>query len=633
MFNRQQENLMSAGAEERATWRVALVAMPFLAAESPSIQLGLLKSIAESRGFPVTTFHFNLDFAAQIGFKPYTALCGLNPHRLGEWLFSIEAFGADAPDPDDRLLEQMPPEIVGELEGHGLARERLRALRHEEAPKYLDYLLAAVPWEEFRVVGFTSSFEQNTASFALARRLKERFPDLIIVFGGANFDGEMGLEWVRSVACIDYAVIGEGDQAFPELLSALQSGRDPAQTPGVVCRRDGQVTPLKTRPLFNRLDELPVPDYGEFFQRLDALGFLSPSERRKLRLPFESARGCWWGAKHHCTFCGLNGNGMPFRAKSPGRVMAELAELARRHHSFDFYAVDNILDMSYVKNFFARLRDDGCDYQFFYEVKSNLTRAQIKTLREGGVRHIQPGIESLNSRVLRLMRKGVTAIQNVNTLRWAVYYDIKVAWNLLYGFPGETVEDYQQQLELLRQITHLEPPLTRASRILMERFSPLYEDRKSFPARHVRPDGNYKYIYPKRVSLDRAVYFFDYELEEALPESVFDETQEQVRVWQERWRAPRRPQMTFRRAPGFLEIEDRRDQSKPRAYSVAEPRASLYAACSDEPHTAATLRNLLGLRWQAARIEKSLEDFRALGLMMREGDQFLSLALPASRWR
>jgi radical SAM superfamily enzyme YgiQ (UPF0313 family) len=62
------------------------------------------------------------------------------------------------------------------------------------------------------------------------------------LFGGANFEGEMGLELVRSMQCIDYAVLGEGDFAFPQLLQALYEERDPAEIPGVVCRRNGKVT-------------------------------------------------------------------------------------------------------------------------------------------------------------------------------------------------------------------------------------------------------------------------------------------------------------------------------------------------------------------------------------------------------
>jgi ribosomal peptide maturation radical SAM protein 1 len=616
----------------RAAFPVALVGMPFAPALRPSIQLALLAAIGEAHGFPVATFHLNLDFAHQIGLDRYEQFYEHRERFFGDWLFSIAAFGEAAPDAGAHLLDAFPPDVERLLTDLNLSRDRLLALRDEEVPRYLDRMLEAIPWGRFRVVGFTSTFQQNAASFALARRIKQRYPHVCLLFGGANFEGEMGSELVRSIPCVDYAVIGEGDIAFPEFLIALQEGRDPAAVPGVVCRRDGAVTPLQLRPPFERMDELPVPDYEEYFERAELLGLLPAAPRRDVDLPFESARGCWWGEKQHCTFCGLNGLGMRFRAKSPERLLAELAELSRRYRSFRFEAVDNILDMSYLKSVFERVVEAGLDYQFFYEIKANLTREQIKVMNEAGVRIVQPGIESLSSHVLKLMRKGCTAIQNVNTLRWARYYGIRAAWNLLWGFPGETEEDYRQQLGLLRHLTHLEPP-AGAGRIWMERYSPIFFDRDTFPARFVRPEASYSYVYPPNVDLDRAAYFFDYELEGTLPESVYEETKQQVKAWQQAWKKRSHPTLTFWASDGFLQIEDGRDPQRPGTYSFTGPLAALYAACSNRPQTAAGLKPLLQFAWPVEEISAALDEFRARGLMMRDEKQYVSLALPATRGR
>jgi ribosomal peptide maturation radical SAM protein 1 len=309
---------------------------------------GLLKAIADSHGFPTTTLHLNLDFAAQIGSEAYLHLCRSQVVLADEWLFSPAALGDEAPDMAGDFLTKKEKDLKPFLEEGGITLEGFRALRDEAVPRYLDRLLETIPWREFRVVGFSSTFAQTLSSFALARRLKSEYPEIITLFGGANFDDEMGLEWARAMDCIDYVVIGEGDQAFPEFLGAVRDGGDPAEVPGVVCRRDGAVTPLRPRPLFEALDTSPVPDYAEFFTRSSELGLASKSELRRARIPYESARGCWWGAKHHCTFCGLNKNGMAFRSKSPERVLEELAILSRRHRSFEFFAVDNILDLKLV---------------------------------------------------------------------------------------------------------------------------------------------------------------------------------------------------------------------------------------------------------------------------------------------
>jgi ribosomal peptide maturation radical SAM protein 1 len=386
------------------------------------------------------------------------------------------------------------------------------------------------------------------------------------------------------------------------------------------------------RPLFRQLDDLPFPDYDEYFERAERLELFPAGHRRQLEILFESARGCWWGQKHHCTFCGLNGKGIAFRGKSPDRVREELRQAAKRYRTVRFSAVDNIIDMSYLKTFLPKLIEEGADYDLFYELKANLTREQIKLLSDAGVQSVQPGIESLNSHVLKLMSKGITGIRNVNTLRWARYYGINVIWNILYGFPGETAEDYRQQEEIIRRIAHLQPP-DATIRIMMERFSPMFSDRASFPVRYMRPRASYGYVYPKRVDLERVAYTFDYAFEEGLPASEFRETRRLVAAWREAWRASRKPSLTYQSAEGSLQIEDLRDPSEPVAFTVADPLASVYAALSDRPNTVAKVKEELNLALPAGELEAALDEFCAHALMIREGHLFLSLALPAKRGR
>ena len=142
------------------------------------------------------------------------------------------------------------------------------------------------------------------------------------------------MELVRTVDAVDYAVSGEADVAFRPAAGRAERGPRPgvgarrARAPGRRGRRAGpEAAP------FDRLDELPVPDYHEFFDGRRRSGLARRLGATPVTLPFESARGCWWGAKRHCTFCGLNGSTMAFRAKSPDRVRAELAELAAPAHA------------------------------------------------------------------------------------------------------------------------------------------------------------------------------------------------------------------------------------------------------------------------------------------------------------
>jgi ribosomal peptide maturation radical SAM protein 1 len=614
--------------ERRAAWPTVIVSMPFMDVDRPSIQLGLLKAIGEMYGFPVRTLHANLDFAARIDVDYYRILAEQRGRLVGDWLFSVEAFGDAAPDRDAHLLDEFADELSYLAGSPREVRDRLLRTRNRDVPAFLDSVMAAFPWNEVRVVGFSSTFQQNTASFALARRLKQRYPEIMTVFGGANFDGEMGLELVRSVECVDAAVIGEGDTAFPGLLCALAAGTDPAAVAGVACRVGNRVVAAPPAPPRSRLDDLPVPDYGEYFERAENLGLLPRVGHRDGWIPFEAARGCWWGAKHHCTFCGLNGTTMRFRAKSPQRVLDELAQLARRYRSFRFEAVDNILDMTYLKELFPAIIDSGADYEIFYEVKANLSRAQLRLLARGGVTHLQPGLESLSSHVLRLMDKGVRAAQNVNLLRWAQYYGIDVAWSILWGFPGETPQDYAEQAAVAPHLTHLRPP-SSAARIWLERFSPLYTRPERFRLRYRTPERSYRYVYPEGVDLDRVAYFFEYELDDALPDSAYEGLRRAVTEWSEAWKSDHPPVLRYWSAPGFLQIYDSRYVERAGTYTFQGTLADIYLACSDRPTTASAVRDKLRLDLPVSAVEDVFGEFQQRGLMFLDGSLALALALPA----
>ncbi|MFF5294334.1 RiPP maturation radical SAM C-methyltransferase [Paractinoplanes globisporus] len=616
-----------AGTPPARPKAAVVVSMPFMDIDRPSIQLGILASVARQHGFEVRTLHANLDFAARIGADCYRLLSEHRGRMLGEWLFSVDAFGAAAPDPDGRLLT----EFAGDLGYLGPSPEHIRrtmlAIRDQDVPAYLSALIDAFPWHEIGVVGFTSTYQQTMASFALARRLKQRYPAIVTVFGGANFDGEMGPELVRTVECIDYAVIGEGDVAFPLLLSALAGGTGAGTVPGVASRNGDGVVITQPAPPLPGLDG-PAPDYDEYFERAEQLGVLPRTGHREAWIPFESARGCWWGAKHHCTFCGLNGTTMRFRAKPAARVIDELAGHARRYRGFRFQAVDNILDMSYLTTVLPELVASGADYEIFYEVKANLTRAQLRLMAQAGVSHIQPGVESLSSHVLQLMRKGVRAAQNVNLLKWARYYGIDAGWNILWGFPDETEADYAEQVAAIPHLRHLPPPAT-VTRVWMERFSPLYTGADTLPLRRTGPEASYRYVYPEDVDLDRVAYFFEYELDEPLPDTVYRSLDAAVGEWRAAWQSSPPPALTSWWAPGFLQIHDSRGPGPTGTYTFTGPLAEIYRACGDRPRTAAGVRDELRLDLAVEEIDEIFTEFGRRGLMFLDGTLAVALALPA----
>jgi ribosomal peptide maturation radical SAM protein 1 len=643
--------------------------MPMAAASRPSIQLGLLAAIGSRAGHVVETLHANLDFARMIidltpgsdgdeltravlaERDPYSRLADLRV-LVGDWLFSPEAFGQDAPDPIGLYVTDGLDHSAAGLAGTAMGPDQLLALRDQAVPVWLDSMLGAVAWSDYDVVGFTSTFQQHVASLAMARRIKVAHPSVLTLFGGANMDAGMGVAWMRSAPWIDLALRGEADRSFVRLLDGLRDGDDLAPIAGIVGRNDDGIVVTGAEPeAVEDLDESPVPDYREFFARAADLGLVPAHAAHLVDVPFEAARGCWWGQKRHCTFCGLNGSTMTFRSKSAKRVIDELDTLAVRHGTFTMSAVDNIVDTRYLGEVFPSLAASETTFDLFWEVKADLSRADIATLRAGGVRRMQPGIESLSSRVLGLMRKGTRAAWNVNVLRWAQHYGITVVWNLLWGFPGEAPGDYDEQASLVPRLMHLQPPSGMAQ-IWLERFSPLFTESPDLGIDSRRPIDAYQHVYPSWVDLDDAAYYFAYDSDAVPGPDAVAGLQRRVEAWQAAWDPSppestrvgspawalggetgpvprRRPSLVRHRAPSFVQIIDDRDPGPTVVHRLDGVGARLHEACMELPRTAGSLADELGAPVEP--VVRAMDGLVERGLVMRDRALYLSLALPVRR--
>jgi ribosomal peptide maturation radical SAM protein 1 len=609
--------------------RVALVNMPWARVDTPSIQCGLLQSIARDAGHHCDVHYLNLELAAVVGSEVYDGVADIGDerlHQLGEWVFSYAAFGEVRPEA--AYFEEFPevPQIWRELTGQDV--DDLVRFRRETLPAWLAGQVDGIELGRYDVVGFSSTFLQNTASLALGRLLKERHPAVQQIYGGANFDGEMGLEYFRHLPWIDHVVTGEGDRAFPALLHRIAAGHDTpiAGVHSQVGPRSGSEAGRSTA-----LDELPVPDYEDYFTTLARLGADRVLGETPPKLLVEFSRGCWWGAKHHCTFCGLNALGMNYRAKSSSRALSELEELLRRHHVEHVEAVDNILDMNYVRDFCTELAAQRWDLQIFFEVKANLTRDQLAILAAAGIKRIQPGIESLSTHVLELMRKGSTKLINARLLKWARYHDISVEWNILNGFPGEDDADYDEQRDLFPLLHHLQPPLC-GGQIWLERFSPYFTD-PDLAMDQVRPRSCYEHLYPAAIDAAKVAYFFDYADGPIATEPARTAMAMAANEWRAAWRRETRPTLTYRRAPDRLTITDRRGEHE-KLTELEGWRADSYEACGDTARNPKRIHQQLldaGHHTELAQLEDFLAECDATGLTISENGKYLALALPENR--
>ena len=600
---------------------VALISMPTLSARFPSFQLALLKPTLERAGIPVQTFSLFMYFGTFVGWRINETLSDVYACMVGEWLWTKCAFGDFADD--DGYFEIYRRNLEGICEKAGCTLDDLRRLRETAAPAFIDFCMNSVDWSRFGLIGFSVVFQQTLASIALASALKKRYPHIPIMMGGATFEDDIAEEIMKGCPQVDYIHCGDADETLPKVIRRVYSGESMKGMPGIMWRENGRMVYNGRAPNLADMNKTPVPDFDEYFYARKQGHYEYYDKAQGVLLPIETARGCWWGVKNHCTFCGLNRAGMEFRSKRVENVIEQLDELSRRYGILDFNAIDNIIEPEYIDKLFGQLSEANTDIRLHYEVRPSLSRVQLKHMRKGGLFSIQPGVESFSTHILKLMKKHTTGVRNLELIKWSTYYGINNLYNILLRFPGETVEDYRAQCEVIAKIHHFQAPWAIA-KARADRGSPMYTDPESQSISRLVPSPCYDYLYPKdRFDLKRVSYYFEHQMDDALADREYDEIFEAVDVWQYRWKQRPRPYLRYRKAWATIHIDDGRNGS-PRRATYSDNYATLYEYCAD-----ARSRKDIAARFDDAPwVEGALEEFVDQNLMIHLDNRYLSLALP-----
>jgi ribosomal peptide maturation radical SAM protein 1 len=586
----------------RAPMKMLFVAMPF-GAIRPAMGASLLAGHLKRLDIEARVEYLNMSFLREIGAVDYEYISDRAPSQslAGDWVFA-EALHGKREDKDSQYLESFLERFT--KFHHGASSLEVLKRARKKAGAFIDRCVEQVRWSSFDVIGFTSSFTQHAASLALARAVKTLYPHLPIIFGGANCEEAMGLSLHQTFDFVDFVCSGEADISLPRLLNALRTpGADRHGIPGVISRRNGESTFSSLAPETTAdMDSLPYPDFDDYFAQYSDSFPKAPKNQAKILM--ESSRGCWWGQKHHCTFCGLNGTTMKFRSKSAERVLDEIKTLSRRYGAVHIEMVDNILDMAYFKDLLPQLTQAGLHIEFFYETKANLRRNQLETMREAGISAIQPGIESLSSGVLRIMRKGTTAAQNIQLLKWCSEMEIDVHWNLIYGFPGEDPDEYRTMIPIIESIMHLSPPHGYGA-IRLDRFSPNFQESEKLGLTNVRADRSYRLIYEMDGGhLQNFAYYFEHDYNDGRsPETYIGKTVAAVERWRENHK---RNGLVYVDHEEMLAIWDSRPMARQRVVILSGWQRQVYLHC--EQH----------------RMRKSLLDSFAASATEQELDLFLA---------
>lgn len=489
--------------------RISLIQPPYYHLARPSYGLELLAAVLRRAGHSVRLEYSNLSFAVLLGLETYSTIAEFQPAvaLVSDATFRSSLCGGVT---DARVVASIleksgdadhnTAEALGEL----VASASLVAERFNDVEA--DRVLATAP----DVIGITTIFYLAPA-LAFARALRRHGYAGVIILGGSHCEGIMGEAILQAAPFVDCVLRGESEETLPALVELLEAGSsDFSSVSGLVWRQGiEQITNREDAEATN-LDSLPFVEYDEWLAFRQSVGLGTAD----CMLTIETSRGCWYGMHNHCTFCGLNGQTIGYRSKSPERALMEFDALSR-YSIRNVYATDNILSKEYYSNVLQGLADRGAPFDLFYEVRSGLTEREMDSLSRAGVAAVQPGIESLSTHVLRLMKKGIESYQNIRTLVYGMKFGISIGWNLIYGFPGETADDYRQITKLISLLGHLEAP-GGGGPVRADRFSPLFDNSVEHGITNLRPRRMFDYIFgplcdSAEVATSDLSYYFDHD--------------------------------------------------------------------------------------------------------------------------
>ncbi|UCD78257.1 MAG: RiPP maturation radical SAM C-methyltransferase [Desulfobacterales bacterium] len=615
---------------------VALISTPWPLYNRPSIQLGALKAYLqlEHPEVRVDARHFYLKLAESIGYKRY--------QMISERTWLAESIYAALLFPErfkviERLFDR-EVRLKPELKEDGL--EKIVTL----AKKATDAFISSLRGEDYMLAGFSVSLCQLTSTLYFIKRIKQKFPDLIIVIGGSTFSGTAAGKLFEFFPEVDFVVNGEGELPLSQLVGCLKASSDPGNLPSL----KGVITPTSSgngdgRDNFNQLNslnKLPPPNYDDYFALLKS--FRQANVFFPV-LPVETSRGCWWQKtmapgrttsdnpkrSAGCAFCNLNLQWRGYRHKDPARVVNEIDHLTGKFQTLAVSIVDNVLPRKSARELFKKVSNLKKDLHFFAEIRADTPASELEVMRDAGMQELQIGIEALSTSLLLKLHKGTSAIQNLEVMRNCEALGIANRSNLILHFPGS---DEQDVAETLRNLDFALPfrPLQTVN-FWLGLGSPVWQNPTAYGIKAVFNHPNWSRLFPPGISRSMAFMIQAYRGDLGFQQKIWQPVKEKVTSWQKTYTGLQHgplysPILSLRDGREFLIIKQRQYQADSIKHRLVGTSRLIYLFCMQR-------RSLTHIRSQFPsfaedKIVAFLKMMVDKKLMFEEKENYLSLAAP-----
>jgi len=295
------------------------------------------------------------------------------------------------------------------------------------------------------IVGFSALSAEAGEMENAARVMKEENPGVKTVLGGPH--ASVFFDWALKAGNIDYVVMNEGEETFPELLETLLRDEPVDKVPGLALRRDGHIFQTPLREFIDDLDSVPFPawdliDFERYSVQITMNGFCHSTPWAMLF----TTRACPFKCAYcHCIF------GKKVRKRSVENVIAEIELLSKRYLVKELHIVDDIfnIDIPRAKRICDEIVERKIDVKIAFPngLRADIMDLElIKKLKAAGCYCITYAVETASPRLQKLIHKNLNLDKVKQAIEWTYDEGIITQAFIMLGFPTETLEEIKMTI-------------------------------------------------------------------------------------------------------------------------------------------------------------------------------------------
>jgi radical SAM superfamily enzyme YgiQ (UPF0313 family) len=578
--------------------RVALIAAPWTMYNYPSFQLAILED-SLSRHAELSTTQCSLFFriAEALGAELYSFIS--DDYWLAETLGAMLLYGNT--EERKEIVCQRASEL--EAEGNRFAGKFLKTF-DSFYPTFERVIATAVEsyhFENFDAACLTIGMNQLNMSLFVARQIKDKNPNVVIILGGASCRKGFAEAAVANFSFIDHVVVGPGEIVLPELLLQPDKGK--------VIYSDS----APAMEVFKRRGALNFDEYYEAYNASVIRASFTPT------IIMELSRGCVW---NKCSFCSYSELSERLILRKFENAFAEILAYADKYKCLRFILTDSSVPESYIRRINQHLQERGLDIYFYGEImvdSSILSDPSFYTSRKWGY---QIGIENITDRILRRLNKRQSAIDCLYAMKMAEKFGVVYDANLLTRVPGagdEEVAELLMQIEYFRYYRPLNP-----NRLLVELGSELHLNLEK--AGELTDHPYNCVVFPELAVADHACFLYEYS---GSLSPLWDLVDESMLDWMQYYKS--KPEggylLSLRKGPSFTQIDKVVDDHSLRRYNLTGLAEAIYLFCM----VPSSLDEIMGRFRSDAGITEILDTFVREKIMLAASGKYLSLAIDHPR--